>query len=159
MRFRIITATLAVAAVTASFAPARAAGVRILVSNYRFCIERPIPCDPLDVGYAPDADGQPLAEQYSPITTATVKPGDTVTFVYADQACDTAAFLLGDQGCKGHDVRIVGGALLQRLHALKTETLTFTVPQTATPGTVIPYFCPVDDHYRGGMTGALRVSA
>ncbi|HVL33935.1 MAG TPA: hypothetical protein VM600_10195 [Actinomycetota bacterium] len=155
MRLRATIGLVALLAVVTSAMPARAATVRILVSNYRFCIERPFPCDPLDIGYVPGPNGAPLVEQYSPITTATIRPGDRVVFVYADAACDALAAL----GCVGHDVQFVGGPLLPRLRAGQKDTAEFVYEGGLAVGTVLPYFCPLQGHYQSGMTGALRVGA
>lgn len=134
--------------------PAEGAEIRMLISNFRFCIERPFPCDPLDVGYVPGPDGAPLVPVYSPIVTPGVRPGDVVTWVYADTTgCD-----LFDPGCAGHEVRFPDGTQVGFAAARSgATTITWQVPEGLAPGTY-PYFCAINNHYLSGMTGALRIA-
>jgi plastocyanin len=147
----------AIVGTPAAFAPpAAAAGPTLQISNFRFCIDpRPIPCDPLDIGYVPNpTTGAPLAPVYSPITTATVNPGDVVTWVYKDAFCDAIT------GCPGHNVTLTDGTVVGMAAARSgATTIEYTVPLDAAPGSVIPYFCSVANaHYKFGMTGALEVA-
>jgi plastocyanin len=136
--------------------PARADGPTILISNFRFCGNRPFPCDPADMVYVPDPNtGAPAVPVYIPFGVVNVKPGDIVTFLYNDSICDAIS------GCPGHQVQFVDGPLVNG-SPIKTDggTITFTVPADWQPGADKPYFCPVGGaHYKLGMTGMLHVTS
>jgi plastocyanin len=153
MRVRAAVIVVAVAGLVAAVAPARAASTnyRVLMSNFRYCPERPFPCDPLDVGYPGGADNKPAADQYSPITTVSVKRGDTVTWIYDEPLCGAGAF------CPPHNVVWANGSLANS-DDIKSQGVTFTVtiPDDAARGATYAYYCRY--HAPFGMNGALRLA-
>jgi plastocyanin len=88
-----------------------------------------------------------------------VAEGGTVRWVYRDVgpgSCDSVA------QCPGHNVRVEDGTPEgMRIGAARARTgptaITFTLTQKA--GSLIRYFCSVNDHYQTGMTGIIRVVA
>ena len=151
MRQRSMLAMVACALVLLGIGlPARAATEhRILMSDFRFCPERPFPCDPLDVGYAasPTDPGTALGSQYSPITTVAVHPGDVITWVYSEPLCDAGVF------CPPHDAILGDGTVATP--DLKGGTASYTIPLDA-PAGVITFHCKY--HAGFGMNGALQVA-
>ena len=149
---------LALALVTlviAGFPPAHAAATAVVqVSNFRFCPDRPFPCDPADQSYLadPTKDGAPLVAQYNPIPVTTVHRGDKIRWYYVDAICDAIS------GCPGHVVDFVGSK--GQPPKLKARTpkqqFIFNVPKDWPLG-YHPYRCTLNSHYAFGMTGVVNV--
>jgi len=156
---RRIAASIAVAAalvvpLTGSGAARAAAGtVNLTISNFRYC-QRAVPvCVPTDQGYSRTANG-PSGD--GPAAPVPVHAGDTVVWAYQDNLC--SAF---QGGCPGHEVRLEGAtAPVAPLVAWNNPggTITYQVPLTATSGTLIRYYCSINNHWQFGMTGILQVS-
>jgi hypothetical protein len=141
-------------------AHARAEGaIDITISNIRYC--RAEICTPADQAYLrPGATGPVLEDVVvNPLGVIDVRRGDTVTWTYRDTTCDAVPF------CPGHDVVFEDGSVRSPLlmaRAPEPQTFTWTVPQTASSGTLVLYYCSLAaNQYLGhstlGQTGALRV--
>jgi hypothetical protein len=157
---RAMTATM-IASLLVLFGPvgepraATEAPVELTISNFRYC--KAPACSPDDQGYVRVSSGPvPGADNRSAIVD--VPQGATVTWVYRDfgpGSCDS----LGDQ-CPGHDIRFEDGTpqgLKMGITAARSGSTTVTVKISQEAGTLIRYFCGVDDHYQTGQTGILRV--
>jgi plastocyanin len=159
MRARVGLLVVALVVPLGSFWPARAATVDIAVSNFRFC--RRAPCQAWEFVYVRNPTGNGLFHKNALAATlvfrTAVRPGDRVVWTYRDTFCDRI------QGCPGHAVCFENGTPegacgSRRLPARSGPvTVSFTVPSTARPGTLIRYFCNVNAHYVFGMTGTLLV--
>ena len=164
-----------VLAVVVAFAvvpvPAQAAAdVKITMSYFRYCQDDA--CTPDQFAYVktrplpvlPGPTPTPLVDNSRGVVD--VRPGDTVVWTYDDPLCD---FNDGPGGspspvyCPGHNVIFEDGSVVSPLidaRATPRDSFSWTVPETATSGTVIRYYCepnPGNRHYEIGMTGALRV--
>jgi plastocyanin len=136
--------------------PAGAApdSIEVTISNFRYCTAQT--CSPADQGYVRLTTG-PVTGTDNPHGITDVPEGATVRWVYRDTGPGSCHFL---EQCTGHDVRFedgtakgvaVGGA---RARSGAAE-ITTTITQSA--GTLIRYFCSINDHYQLGMTSILRV--
>lgn len=136
--------------------PAGAApdSAELTISNFRYCAAQT--CSPADQGYVRLTSG-PVAGTDNPRGITDVPEGTTVRWIYRDSGPGSCDFF---QQCPGHNVRFedgtaegiaVGGA---RARSGAAE-ITATITQPA--GTLIRYFCSINDHYQLGMTGILRV--
>ena len=131
------------------------ANVELSMSNFRYCAASS--CNPADVGYVRTKDG-PVPGADNPAAVVDVPAGATVRWVYRDAgpgSCDSF------EQCAGHNVRLDDGSAkgtgLGFARSRGGETaITTTIRQPA--GTLIRYFCSVNDHYQLGMTGLLRVT-
>lgn len=160
MKLRVALCMLALAIPLGAAIPSRAATVDISVSNFRFCTGTG-QCLPTDFVYVRNPTGNGLVHQNALAATiifrTPVQAGDTVVWTYRDNLCDAIA------GCPGHAVCFenltqqgdCGNRILKARSGL--VTVSYTVPATAKKGTLIRYFCNVNDHYVFGMTGALLV--
>ena len=129
--------------------------VELTMSNFRYCAATT--CTPADQGYVRTSDG-PVPGTDNPHGIVEVPAGATVRWVYRDVgpgSCDSI------EQCPGHNVRFedgtaegtsMGGARARS----GATTITANVNQPS--GTLIRYFCSINDHYQAGMTGILRVS-
>lgn len=149
---RFVLAILALAVVATAVPSQAVTGHNVLMSNFRFCNERPFPCDPADVGYVgnPAAGNAPAAPVYSPITTTNVKPGEWITWIYDEPLCATGLF------CPPHNVTFTDGSFISRDVAVSRTTASYLVPEDAKAGT-ITYFCKY--HAGAGMNGVIVVGA
>lgn len=123
--------------------------VELSISNFRFCAAEP--CTPLDIGYVRTEMG--AAGPDLPLGTIDVKRGAIVTWVYRDSFCDML-------GCTGHNVVFEDGSLQGKRKGFTPSgqgEKKITVRITQKAGTVIRYFCSVNNHYQEGMTGVLNV--
>ena len=139
--------------------PVRAAAtVNLTISNFRYCSRAAPVCLPTDQAYTRTASG-PTAGSDTPSAFVAVHPGDTVVWTYEDNVC--SAF---QGGCSGHEVRLDDGSQVPPAPAVGTatytplgQTITYQVPATAAPGTLIRYYCNINNHWQFGMTGILQV--
>jgi plastocyanin len=130
--------------------------VELTMSNFRYCAAAS--CTPADQGYVRTKSG-PVAGSDNPGAVVDVPEGAAVRWIYRDTgpgSCDSFA------QCPGHNVVVddgsAEGANLGFTRARRGEaTIVTTINQPA--GTVIRYYCSVNDHYQLGMTGVLRVTA
>ncbi len=131
--------------------------VELTISNSRYC-DTPI-CSPDDQGYVRTSSG-PVAGADNPSAIIDVPEGSTVTWVYRDTGPGSCDFM--GEGCPGHDVRFEDGSpqgLDMGSAAARSGPTTVTVRISQPAGTLIRYFCSVDNHYQTGQTGVLRVVA
>ena len=136
--------------------PQSSATVELTMSNFRYCAAAS--CTPADQGYVRTENG-PVPATDNPAAVVNVPEGATVRWVYRDAgpgSCDSF------DDCAGHNVRLDDGAAegrglgFARSRSGETAIVT-TIHQPA--GTLIRYYCSVNDHYQLGMTGLLRVTA
>lgn len=149
---RIVSIVAAAIVPLAGLTPSQAAEVRLQMSNFRFCAASADACGPQDQAYlaTPQGGGEAAVEEINPLAVTQVRPGDTVVWVYTDALCDAI------QGCPGHAIAFLDGEQTEQANAREGAIeLSWTVPEDA-EGT-IPYFCPINEHYNFGMTGALEV--
>ena len=164
MKLRLILCFLLLAFPLGSAVPSRAATLDLTISNFRFCEGES--CLPIDFVYIRNPTGNGLIHQNALAATIifrkVVAPGDTVVWTYRDAICDAIT------GCPGHSVCFENGtvegdcgapAVPERFAAARSGpvTVTYTVPATTKRGTLLRYFCNVNDHYLFGMTAALLV--
>ncbi|HUR76221.1 MAG TPA: hypothetical protein VMZ00_18195 [Sporichthya sp.] len=140
-------------ALLASAAPAAPspAVLDLDISNFRYC--RAAPCLPTDQGYVRSVDG-PFAGTDNPGAIIDVPAGALVRWTYRDDFCD--AFEM----CPGHEVMIENGTAEGRSIGFAKSrqgetTITYLVTEPA--GTLIRYFCHVNNHDVLGQTAILRV--
>jgi plastocyanin len=127
--------------------------VELTMSNFHYCAAAT--CSPADVGYVRTESG-PVVGTDNPARIVDVAEGSTVRWVYRDASCDS------DEECAGHNVRFEDGTKEgTRVGGVKARSgpgfITATMTQKA--GTLIRYFCSVQNHWRRGMTGVIRVVA
>jgi plastocyanin len=160
-RVSVTTKAVALAALLIAAGPqvgeGRAAepeAVELTMSNLRFCAT--MTCSPVDQGYVRLSSG-PVPGSDNPHGIIDVPTGATVRWVYRDNgtpSCDTFP------QCAGHNVRFEDGtADGKSMGAARARSgpTTISVTITQPPGELIRYFCSINDHYREGMTGILRV--
>jgi hypothetical protein len=131
--------------------------VELTMSNYRYC--KAPTCSPADQGYARLSSG-PIVGTDNPAAIIDVPEGSTVRWVYRDTGPASCDFL-GDQ-CPGHDIRFENGTpegLKMGYAAARSGPTTVVVKVSQPAGTLVRYFCSVDNHYQTGQTGILRVVA
>lgn len=131
--------------------------VELTISNFRYC--KTPSCSPDDQGYVRLSSG-PVAGADHPSAIIDVPEGSTVTWVYRDIGPGSCDFL-GDE-CPGHDIRFEDGSpqgLKMGYAAARSGPTTVTVKISQPAGTLVRYFCSVDNHYQTGQTGILRVVA
>ena len=144
--------------VLAPMAPASAAQtaaegetVNLVMSNFRYC--KAAPCTPADQGYLHSPQGGAIPG--TDMAVVDVPAGSTVVWTYADSFCDAIPM------CPGHMVMLEdgtpGGKTVGTMAKARTGAPTITWKVTGAPGTLIHYFCNVNDHWMYGMTGTLRV--
>jgi plastocyanin len=158
-KLRVALCMLVLAIPVAVALPSRAATVNLTVSNFRFCSGNQ--CLPIDFVYVRNPTGNGLLHQNALAATIVfrrvVHPGDTVVWTYRDSLCDAIG------GCPGHAVCFENGTpdgdcTGRMLNARSGPvTVSYTVPASTRPGTLIRYFCNVNAHYVFGMTGSLLV--
>lgn len=128
--------------------------VELSMSNFRYCAGST--CAPTDVGYLRTSNG-PVPTADNPSQVIDVPQGSTVRWIYRDKgpgSCDSF------EGCSGHNVRLEdGSANGTSVGAARSRggELAITTKITQDAGTMIRYFCSINDHYQMGMTGILRV--
>ena len=164
MKRRLALGLIALAIPLAGSLPGHAATVNLTISNFRYCSRSS--CLPTDFVYVRNPTGNGLIWQnalaFTLVFRKVVHPGDTVVWTYRDSLCD------GIAGCPGHAVCFenltVDGdcgqpAVPERFAAARSgpTTITYTVPASTPRGTLLRYFCNVNEHYLFGMTGALLV--
>jgi len=161
MKLRVALAAMMLAVPLGAALPSRAATVNITISNFRYC--QRAQCLPTDTVYVRNPTGNGLINHNALAATllfrTAVHPGDTVVWTYADSFCDAIS------GCPGHEVCFENGtpggdcgSPLRFAPARSgAKTITFTVPLTAKPRTLLRYFCNINDHWAFGMTGTLLV--
>jgi hypothetical protein len=145
-------AVLFVLAPTAPASAADSATVSLDMSNFRFC--RHAPCLPSDQGYVRNPLGGPVPGTDNPTAIVDVPAGATVVWTYRDSVCD--AFEM----CPGHMVMVEDGSAMGRkvgFAAARKGGTTVTYRVTQAPGTLIHYFCNVNNHDQFGQTAILRV--
>jgi len=131
--------------------------VELTMSNFRYCATPT--CAPDDQGYVRLSSG-PVAGADNPLAIIDVPEGSRVTWVYRDSgpgSCDS----FGDE-CPGHDVRFEDGTpqgVKMGFAAARSGPTTVTVKISQAAGTLVRYFCSVNNHYQTGQTGILRVVA
>ena len=152
----IVGALLVIVGLPVGGAGADATTVELTMSHFRYCAGQS--CSPADQGYVRLSSG-PVAGTDNPHGIIDVPEGATVRWTYHDVGPGSCDFF---QQCPGHNVRFedgtsdgakIGGA---RARSGATE-ITATITQPA--GTLIRYFCSINNHYQEGMTGILRVVA
>jgi len=164
MRRRLGLCLLALAIPIAGSLPSHAATVNLTISNFRYCPGDS--CLPFEFVYVRNPTGNGLIHKNALAATiifrTEVHPGDTIVWTYNDAICDAIA------GCPGHAVCFENltpegdcgaPAIPSRFAAARSGpvTITYTVPASTPRGTLLRYFCNVNDHYVFGMTGALLV--
>jgi plastocyanin len=164
MKLRVAILGLALLVPLGGVLPSRAATVNLTISNFRYCSGSS--CLPIDFVYVRNPTGNGLLNKNALAVTLifrkVVHPGDTVVWTYNDSICDAIA------GCPGHAVCFENGtaggdcgqpAVPSRFAAARSgpTTISYTVPASTKPGTLLRYFCNVNEHYLFGMTGALLV--
>lgn len=128
--------------------------VDLTMSNFRYCAATT--CSPADQGYVRTSSG-PVAGSDNPHAVIDVPQGSTVRWIYRDAGPGSCDFFAQ---CPGHNVRFEDGTSdgakvgFAKARSGPTE-ITATITQPA--GTLIRYFCTVNNHYETGMTGILRV--
>ncbi len=128
------------------------------VSRFRYCHNAP--CDPDAQGYVRGPSG-PVDGGDNPAARIRVLPGARVTWTYRDDTCDAGT--VAPLNCPGHEVRLENGtpggsAPLGLLPARSGPvSLEWYVPADARPGSLIRYFCGINDHWALGLTGVLEV--
>jgi plastocyanin len=150
----VLTGLLVLALPAVGRAGAEGSTVELTMSNFRYCAGQT--CSPADQGYVRSENG-PVAGTDNPATVVEVPEGATVKWTYRDVgpgSCDSF------QQCPGHNVRIedntakgVGVGFTKSRSGAGVISTTISQPA----GTLIRYFCSVNDHYKLGMTGLLRV--
>jgi plastocyanin len=126
------------------------------MSNFRYCATPT--CSPADHGYVRSSSG-PVPGSDNPHGIVDVPEGSTVRWVYRDVgpgSCDSF------EQCPGHNVHFENGtAEGESTGAARSRSGATAISVTITqkPGELVRYFCSVNDHYRLGMTGILRVVA
>lgn len=131
--------------------------VELTMSNFRYCATAT--CSPADQGYVRLSSG-PVAGSDNPNSIVDVAEGSTVRWVYRDTGPGSCDFF--GTRCPGHNVRFEDGTPDGvRIGAARARSgpTVITVTITQKPGTLIRYFCSIDNHYEIGMTGILRVVA
>lgn len=159
MKRRVFLCVLALAVPLGGVMPSNAATVNVTISNFRFC--QGDQCLPIDFVYVRNPTGNGLIHQNALAATLVfrdqVKPGDTVVWTYKDDLCDML------DGCTGHAVCFENGTAEgdcgDRFTPARSGpvSVSYTVPATTKRGTLIRYFCNINEHYVFGMTGALWV--
>jgi plastocyanin len=145
--------------IAAPVGDARAAApgtVELTMSNFRYCATAT--CSPADQGYVRSSSG-PVAGADNPTGIVDVPAGGTVVWTYRDAGPGSCDFI---QQCPGHNVRFEDGTTEgTRVGAARARSgpTTISVTITQQPGTLIRYFCSINNHYQTGMTGILRVVA
>lgn len=133
--------------------------VAITLNSFRYCAS-PV-CTSADQAYRRETAG--VVRAYNPQGVIDVSPGDTVTWFYQDGTwCDTESLI---PYCPGHNIVFEDGkgawpevrSPPLRARSPEAQTFSWVVPSETPPGTVIPYFCDINNHFQVGMTGALRV--
>jgi hypothetical protein len=157
----------------------RPSPLHLAISNYQYC--RQAPCRyPTDAAYRRTTSG-PVAGTDNPSKFVAVSPGQAIIWTYEDTAtggpasCDfygTPPYPSDPSfACIGHAVSLEndtadGTAIGYELPARQgRQTVSWTVPLDAKPGSLIRYFCAVRDgyvpgglpHWFYGMTGGLIV--
>jgi plastocyanin len=150
----VLVGTAAVAAVSLPTTRPAAAGAggetNLVVSNFRYCPQAP--CEAGDYAYLRSPAG-PISGTDNTAAFVDVAPGEFVTWKYADELCDATQ-------CPGHEVRLENGdkgLTVGSMEARPGESITWTIPADAKPGTVLRYFCDVQTHWKEGLTGAFRI--
>lgn len=130
--------------------------VELSMSNFRYCAAHS--CTPADQGYV-RTKGGPVPGSDNPAAIVEVPEGATVRWVYRDVgpgSCDSF------EQCPGHNVRLDDGSgngpSLGFTRSRRGEAAIVTTIHQP-PGTLIRYYCSVNDHYQLGMTGLLRVAS
>ena len=160
MRLRILLSALLMTVPFAVGIPGHAATVSFTVSNFRYCHRTS--CLPTDFVYVRNPTGNGLISKNALAATLIIRtvvhPGDTVTWTYNDALCDAIP------QCPGHAVCFengtAGGACGTRILDARNgprKVVSFTVPANTPSGTLLRYFCNINNHYLFGMTGALLV--
>lgn len=156
-----IAAAIVVLAMLAPAPPGAAAAegsvVRIVASNFRFCLEAP--CEASDQAYVRTDSGRVTDNAAG--TFVEVRPGDTVEWSYEDTSCDDLVVPL--LTCPGHEVQFEPGQTVRGTVGTMParqgpQSITWTVPGDARPGDVLRYYCDLSDHWRLGVTGGLVVT-
>ncbi len=150
----VLTGLLVLALPAVGRAGAEAGTVELTMSNFRFCAGPT--CSPTDQGYVRTKNG-PVAGTDNPTAVVDVPEGATVRWTYRDVGPGSCDFF---SQCPGHNVHIEdGSADGAKRGFVKARSgagvVTFPINQPA--GTLIRYFCSVNQHYQLGMTGLLRV--
>ena len=135
--------------------PGHEMGTRPPARPHRYARRRAAPADQ---GYVRTKNG-PVPGTDNPGAVVDVPAGATVTWTYRDAGPGSCDFF---QQCPGHNVRIENGSEKGTgVGFTKSRSgagvITTTIDQPV--GTLIRYFCSVNDHYQLGMTGLLRVVA
>jgi plastocyanin len=155
MKAAVLAAVLVVGGpAVGSVQGAESGAVELTMSNFRYCAATT--CTLADQGYVRTENG-PVPAADNPHGIVDVPEGSTVRWVYRDVgpgSCDSF------EQCPGHNVRFedgtAKGAGIGSAKARSgTVTITTTINQKS--GELIRYFCSINDHYRLGMTGILRV--
>ena len=160
MRVRILLSALFMAMPFAIGVPSHAGTVNFTVSNFRFCHRTS--CLPTDFVYVRNPTGNGLLNHNALVPTIVIRtvvhPGDTVTWTYNDSLCDAIP------QCPGHEVCFengtAGGDCGTRVLDARNgprKVVSFTVPTNTKNGTLLRYFCNINDHWLFGMTGTLLV--
>jgi hypothetical protein len=126
--------------------------LKLTISNFRYCQAES--CSPLDAGYLRTADG-PVAGFDNPNAIIDVKRGSVVVWTYRDGLCDSIS------GCPGHNVTLdSGGPAGKRVGfaAARAGAKTIKLKVAQKKGTLVRYFCSVNNHYQYGTSGILRVT-
>jgi hypothetical protein len=151
----VLAALVVIVGLPGAQRPASAAGtVDLTMSNFHYCAAQT--CSPADQGYLRTSNG-PVAGADNPHGIVDVPAGATVRWVYRDVGPGSCDFF---QQCPGHNVRIEDGtAEGTRVGGVKARSgeLAIVTTITAPPGTLIRYFCSINNHWQEGMTGILRV--
>jgi len=154
MKAAVLTGLIVLALPAVGRAGADPATVELTMSNFHYCAGQS--CSPADQGYVRSKNG-PVAGTDNPAAVVDVPEGATVHWTYHDVGPGSCDFF---QQCPGHNVRIedgsekgtgVGFAKARSGAGVITATINQPV------GTLVRYFCSVNDHYQLGMTGLLRV--
>jgi hypothetical protein len=127
------------------------ADVNLVVSNFRYCPQAP--CEAGDSAYLRTPSG-PVEGTDNSANFVDAAPGQSVTWKYADQLCDVTQ-------CPGHEVRLENGDTGLPVGAMGAgpgESISWTIPADAKPGTVLRYFCDIQTHWKEGLTGAFRIA-
>lgn len=78
--------------------------------------------------------------------TITAAPGETIELT-----------LTNSQGMHDWVIDEIEGAKTEVIEQGETDTITFTIPEDAEPGTEYEYYCSVGNHREQGMVGTLIV--
>jgi len=152
----VLTGLLVLALPAVGRAGAEAGTVELTMSNFHYCAGPS--CSPADQGYVRTKNG-PVAGTDNPSAVVDVPEGATVKWTYRDVGPGSCDFF---QQCPGHNVRLENGSekgigVGFTKARSGTGVISTTIDQPV--GTLIRYFCNVNDHYQLGMTGLLRVVA